>query len=85
MTWSLALRGLSGPASAANIHLGKAGKDGAVAIGLCAPCRPGAHGAIFVTRKVFVAVGNDAAYVEVHTAKNPGGEVRGRLRLTAVL
>ncbi len=84
MTWSLTLKGLTGLATAANVHLGRRGRNGAVAIALCAPCGPAAHGAIVVSRSIFLAIGDRAAYVEVHTARNPEGEVRGQLRMTAV-
>jgi hypothetical protein len=84
MIWTLTFQGLTGPALLAHIHTGKPGVAGPVLIPLCAPCRSGAHGTFFVTRKQFVAIGN-GAYVNVHTKKNPLGEIRGQLKLSAVL
>jgi hypothetical protein len=84
MTWTLTFKNLSGAALLAHIHTGKPGVAGPVLISLCAPCRSGAHGTLNVTRKQFQAIGN-GAYVNVHTKKNPLGEIRGQLKLSAVL
>ena len=39
LAWRLTFGRLSGPASAAHIHLGKPGRAGPVALALCSPCR----------------------------------------------
>ena len=77
--WTLTFGKLSGPAGAAHIHLGKPGKAGAVIVPLCGPCKSGAHGTVKVTEKIVKAIESGAAYVNVHTAKNPAGEIRGQL------
>lgn len=79
--WTLVFGRLTGRAQLAHIHLGRAGSIGPVAIALCAPCRSGAHGTIFVGRRVWEAIAAGRAYVNVHTDANPLGEIRGQLRL----
>jgi hypothetical protein len=79
LTWRLTFSRLTGKAAAAHIHLGKAGVAGPVAVPLCAPCASGAHGKVIITTKVRAALVGGSAYVNVHTAKNPGGEIRGQV------
>jgi hypothetical protein len=79
LTWSLAFKGLTGRATAAHIHLGKRGSSGPVAVPLCAPCKTGAHGTVTVTAAVAAALGKGRAYANVHTVKNPNGEIRGQV------
>ena len=85
MTWRLTFSGLSGKAVAAHLHFGKSGKAGAVAVPLCGPCASGAHGTLQITRKVWNAASAKGLYVNVHTAKNPAGEIRGQIVISAVL
>jgi hypothetical protein len=80
LKWMMTFRKLTGPAGAAHIHLGKPGKAGPVAVALCGPCTSGKGGTVKVPRKYWAAVGSDGAYVNVHTAKNAGGEIRGQLK-----
>jgi hypothetical protein len=67
------------PATAAHIHMGAMGKAGNVLIPLCGPCRSGAHGKATFTRAMKRALAHHKLYVNVHTAKNPNGEIRGQL------
>jgi len=83
LKWKLTFRHLTGSAAAAHIHLGKRGKAGPVAVSLCGPCRSGVHGKTKVAANVAKALKTRGAYVNVHTAKNPDGEVRGQIRKTA--
>jgi CHRD domain len=82
LTWSLSFRKLTGRAMAAHIHLGRPGKAGPVAVPLCGPCRSGAKGSATLTAAQVKAVLGGGTYVNVHTAKNPSGEIRGPLRTT---
>jgi CHRD domain-containing protein len=78
--YTLSFRGLTGAAQAAHIHLGRPGKAGPVAAALCGPCRSGRSGSVSVTAAQVRAIRNGGAYVNVHTAKNPNGEIRGQIR-----
>jgi CHRD domain len=80
LSWRLTFKGLTGSASAAHIHLAKAGVAGPVAVPLCGPCRSGARGTARLNAKTTTALLGGRAYVNVHTAKNPAGEVRGQVR-----
>jgi len=82
LTWKLTYKGLTGPAAAAHIHLGKRGVAGPVAIPLCGPCKSGVHGTVKVTEKIVKAFENHKAYANVHTAKYPNGEIRGQISVT---
>jgi hypothetical protein len=79
LTWKLTFAGLSGPATAGHIHLGKAGKAGPVSVPLCGPCKTGAHGSVTVTAAQIKAFETGGAYINVHTVKNPNGEIRGQV------
>ena len=79
LRWKLTFRKLTGPAGAAHIHIGKRGKAGPVAIALCGPCRSGTDGHREGARQVSGDARARRAYVNVHTAKNAGGEIRGQL------
>ena len=83
LTWKLTFSGLSGPAMAAHIHLGKPGKSGNVIVPLCPPgCRSGKSGTTTVKKDVRDAIKKGLTYVNVHTKKNPGGEIRGQVKAT---
>jgi hypothetical protein len=80
LTWKMSFRKLTGAAGAAHIHIGKPGKPGPVAVALCGPCTSGKGGTVKVPRKYWAAVTSGGAYVNVHTAKNAAGEIRGQLK-----
>jgi predicted lipoprotein with Yx(FWY)xxD motif len=79
LAWTLTQSGLSGTAEAAHIHIGKAGAGGPVAIGLCKPCQPTQSGRRTIKPSLATALATGAGYVNVHTAANPGGEIRGQV------
>jgi invasion protein IalB len=81
LTWKLTWGTLSGPANAAHIHLGKAGKPGNVVVPLCAgaTCKSGIHGTVTLKAAVLKALKAGGTYVNIHTAKNPAGEIRGQV------
>ena len=79
LTWKLTFSHLSGPALQAHIHLGAMGKSGNVLVPLCAPCKNGQTGKAKVTAAVIKDLGKHLLYVNVHTTKNPNGEIRGQL------
>ena len=82
VTWKLTFSRLSGKAIAAHIHLGKPGKAGPVALALCGPCRSGQKGSGMLTHAQFAKLEAGGGYVNVHTAKNAGGEIRGQIKVS---
>jgi hypothetical protein len=83
LSWRLSFEGLSGRATASHIHLGRRGKAGAVAVPLCGPCRSGARGTATLNGKTVTALLAGGAYVNVHTARNAAGEIRGQIARSA--
>jgi len=79
LNWRLTFSKLTGRAVAAHVHLGRRGVAGPVAVTLCGPCRSGAAGRSTVTGSVLAALEAGRAYVNVHTARNPGGEIRAQI------
>ena len=83
--------GLTGPAAAAHIHLGAIGVNGPVLFPLAVPA--GTTGSVSGTltaaqftgagnltyEQALDAIENGGTYINVHTAKYPGGEVRGQV------
>lgn len=83
LSWRLTFQGLTGKATASHIHLGARGRAGAVRVALCGPCRSGARGSARVDARTVTALLRGGTYVNVHTARNAAGEIRGQLAKTA--
>ena len=83
ITWRLTFARLTGPALAAHIHIGRAGRAGPVAVPLCGPCRSGQRGSAVVNAATLAALETGRAYVNIHTRRNPAGEVRGQIPAAA--
>jgi len=81
--WTLSFRGLSGAALAAHIHLARPGVAGPVVVPLCGPCKSGAKGTGTLSHDQAEMLEKGRGYVNVHTKRNPNGEIRGQLRLTS--
>jgi hypothetical protein len=79
LKFTLKFSHLTGPASAAHIHMGAKGVSGPVIVPLCGPCKTTVTGTIAVNASVLSAIKKGKAYVNVHTAKYPAGEIRGQL------
>jgi hypothetical protein len=79
LKFTLTFAHLSGPAAAAHIHTGVRGKSGPVLHPLCGPCTSPVSGTVTVTAADISAMTAGKDYVNVHTAKNPDGEIRGQL------
>lgn len=79
LKWTLTFSHLTGPAAAAHIHLGAKGKAGPVLIALCGPCKSPVSGSVKVTNAQLTDLTKGKTYVNVHTAKNPNGEIRGQV------
>lgn len=80
--WTLTFRRLSGAGVAAHIHKAAPGVAGPVVVPLCSPCRNGQNGRMQIADDVADALdaGAGGYYVNVHTAKNAAGEIRGQLK-----
>jgi hypothetical protein len=79
LKWKLTFAKLTGPALAAHIHMGAMGKSGAVVVPLCGPCKSGMTGTSTISAALMKAFKKHLLYVNVHTAKNQAGEIRGQL------
>jgi len=84
MAWRLSFSRLTGRAVAAHIHVGQRGKAGPVAVALCGPCRSGMRRSADLNPATLAALQTGRAYVNVHTARNPAGEVRGQIAAVAL-
>ena len=80
LTFRLTFAHLSGKAFAAHIHKGKAGVAGPVLVTLCGPCKSPVSKTVTVTSAARNAIEHAATYVNVHTPKNLGGEIRGQIK-----
>jgi hypothetical protein len=81
LTWQLNYSRLTGNALAAHIHKGKKGVAGAVIVPLCGPCKNGQKGKVNISKVVIDTLESGGAYVNVHTPKNQGGEIRGQIKV----
>ena len=84
VTWRITFARLTGPALAAHIHIGRAGRAGPVAVGLCGPCRNGQRGSAVLNAATLAALEAGRGYVNIHTKRNPAGEIRGQLPAAAL-
>lgn len=82
LTWKLTWAKLTGPAAAAHIHMAAMGKPGGVVVSLCTPCGSATgskSGTATISAALLKTIQKHGTYVNVHTAKNPNGEIRGQL------
>ncbi|HWD41923.1 MAG TPA: CHRD domain-containing protein [Fimbriimonas sp.] len=79
LKWTLTVTHLSGPATSAHIHVGGSASNGVIAARLCGPCAAFVTGAVILTPSVASALLAGDAYVNVDTAANPKGEIRGQI------
>jgi hypothetical protein len=78
LTWKGEYTGLSGPATAAHFHSGEKGKNGGVAIPI-APATSPLQGEATLNDAQAADLAAGKLYVNVHTAENKAGEIRGQL------
>jgi hypothetical protein len=79
LKWRLTFSKLTGPALQAHIHMAPKGTAGNVVVSLCTPCKSGQTGTATITAALRNDFQKHLLYVNVHTAKNPAGEIRGQL------
>ena len=82
LTWRLTYRQLTGPATAAHIHMARRGKPGPVIVPLCGPCTSPETGTATLTTAQVTSLRRAGLYVNVHTTRNAAGEIRGQLTTT---
>ena len=81
LSWTVDYSGLTGPATAAHIH-GPAGADANAGVmvpftgDLASPIKGSAQ----LTDEQIAALDGGQTYVNIHTAANPPGEIRGQLQ-----
>lgn len=78
LSWKGSYKDLSGPATAAHFHAGEPGKNGGVVIPI-APATSPLEGSATLTPDQAADMLAGKWYVNVHTAANKGGEIRGQL------
>ena len=80
LTWKLTYSGLSGPATAAHFHgPAEAGKNAGVKIPIPNATSSPAEGSAVLTDEQAADLVAGNYYINVHTAANPGGEIRGQV------
>ncbi len=80
LSWKLTHSGLSGPATAAHFHgPGEPGKNAGVAVAIPNAASSPVEGSATLTDAQAADLAAGKYYVNVHTAANPGGEIRGQV------
>lgn len=78
LSWKGSYKDLSGPATAAHFHVGEAGKNGAVAVPI-SPATSPLEGSATLTDAQASDLLAGRMYVNIHTAENKAGEIRGQV------
>jgi CHRD domain len=79
LTWKVTYSGLTGPATAAHFHgPAEAGKNAGVAVPIAGTASP-LEGSATLTDAQAADLTSGKWYVNVHTATNKGGEIRGQV------
>ncbi|MET4390475.1 hypothetical protein ABIB73_006257 [Bradyrhizobium sp. F1.4.3] len=80
LSWKLSYSGLSGPATAAHFHgPAETGKNAGVAVPIPGAANSPVEGAATLTDAQASDLLAGKLYVNIHTAANPGGEIRGQV------
>jgi hypothetical protein len=80
LTWNVTYSGLSGPAMAAHIHgPAAAGENAPVVVPLTGKLTSPIKGSKTLTTAEVTDLEGGKYYVNIHTAANKGGEIRGQL------
>jgi CHRD domain-containing protein len=81
LSWKGTYSGLTGPATAAHFHTGEAGKNGGVTVPIFQgpTAKSPFEGSATLTDAQAADLTSGKMYVNVHTEKNKGGEIRGQV------
>ena len=79
LSWKGNVSGLSGPATAAHFHAAEAGKNGGIVVPIAGADQGTFEGSATLTDEQAADLMAGKWYVNVHTAANKGGEVRGQV------
>ena len=80
--WKVAYQGLTGPAAAGHIHgPAAAGANAGVLVPFASPASP-IKGTATLTDAQIAELKDGKMYVNIHTAENKGGEIRGQLMMS---
>ena len=79
LRWTLTYSHLSGRATVVRLNKGVRGTNGAPFKSLCRTCLATTHGTLTLTASQLNAMLHGTTYVNVHTAKNTRGEIRGQI------
>jgi hypothetical protein len=80
LSWKLTYSGLSGPATAAHFHgPAEPGKNAGVAVAIPNAGTSPVEGSATLTDAQAADLAAGKYYVNIHTAANPGGEIRGQV------
>src|SRR5262245_57903153 len=79
LSWKGNVSGLSGPATAAHFHVGETGKNGGVVVPIAGADKGTFEGSATLTDEQAAELTRGKWYVNVHTAANKGGEIRGQV------
>jgi hypothetical protein len=80
LTYTLTYSGLTGPATMAHFHGPAAvGANAGVAVPIAAPLDNPIHGSVTLTDAQIKDLESGKWYTNIHTAANPGGEIRGQV------
>jgi len=80
LTWTVTYSGLSGPATAAHFHgPAEAGKNAGVAVAIPNAGTSPVSGSATLTDAQAADLAGGKYYINIHTAANPGGEIRGQV------
>jgi hypothetical protein len=79
LSWKGNVLGLSGPATAAHFHAGETGKNGGVVVPIAGADKGSFEGSATLTDAQAADLMAGKWYVNIHTAANKGGEIRGQV------
>jgi len=80
LSWKVTYSGLSGPATAAHFHgPADAGKNAGITVPISNPNTSPVEGSATLTDAQAADLTAGKYYVNIHTAANPGGEIRGQV------